>query len=332
MAGREFVATAVPKGWKPGRWSIKSATEWEETKLNDPTCVTQYSKLEMPNPVPGSKTVWLRGNGDKANTEVFLTGDSAQVFVDGKYSGEMIGKWEVNGQKAVPGGGGAPGAPSAPGAPKRPQKAANLDKSPGMIEQLNQAAKAGETETLKKLLASVDPDVLAKDGKTPILIAAGKGDTKAVEALLAVGADANIAGKDGSTPMTAAFQNGHTKVLKMLFGATFQSLDSAVGPGGGAVAGGEDQAESAEDQEVPESALMELRDVTAKLAAINSNMPASASPRPPVCDQVAEGDGTDNDSSMMQEAMMKEAMRTLVVASAGGNTAAGNPVDASSGA
>jgi len=123
--------------------------------------------------------------------------------------------------------------------------------------------------------ASVDPDVAGVDGTTPLMAAAGKGSVGAVEALLAAGADVNM-GKDGNTPMTIAFQKGNKEVLQALFSAAFQSLESAVGPGVVASPVGRSlKVSGTGDDEVPESAIYELREVTAKLAELGKTKPGT---------------------------------------------------------
>mmetsp|Transcript_68546 Transcript_68546/g.222053 ORF Transcript_68546/g.222053 Transcript_68546/m.222053 type:complete len:318 (+) Transcript_68546:255-1208(+) len=120
-----------------------------------------------------------------------------------------------------------------------PEKAANLDSSPQTCQQLVAACQAGDAAAVMRLLAaSADPDAAAAAGAgaaggQPLLLAASGGHLPIVEALLAAGADPNIV-REGATPMTAAFQKGHQEVLRALFGATFQSLGSAVQTNGAA--------------------------------------------------------------------------------------------------
>merc|ERR1719329_1482231 len=77
----------------------------------------------------------------------------------------------------------------------------------------------------------VDPDCVSSEGQTPLIVAAQGGKVTVVEALIQAGADVNI-GVNGSTPMIAAFQKGRKDVLRVLFGAAFQTLEHADGPGG----------------------------------------------------------------------------------------------------
>merc|ERR1719329_2089062 len=116
----------------------------------------------------------------------------------------------------------------------------------------------------------VDPDCVSSEGQTPLIAAAQGGKVTVVEALLQAGADVNI-GVNGSTPMIAAFQKGRKDVLRVLFGAAFQTLEHAVGPGGQAVSEYNSTLNnvSAGQDEVSPMALAELRDVTAKLATLN---------------------------------------------------------------
>ena len=56
-----------------------------------------------------------------------------------------------------------------------------------------------------------------KDGRTPLYIAARKGQTEVVAALLATpGIDVNKEDKDGRTPLFIAAQQGHTEVVAAL--------------------------------------------------------------------------------------------------------------------
>merc|ERR1719329_1846381 len=119
----------------------------------------------------------------------------------------------------------------------------------------------------------VDPDCVSSEGQTPLIVAAQGGKVTVVEALIQAGADVNI-GVNGNTPMIVAFQKGRKDVLRVLFGAAFDTLEHAVGPGGQAV---EDYNVALQNlgtgqEEVSPMALAELRDVTAKLA--NMNKPA----------------------------------------------------------
>lgn len=188
------------------------------------------------------------------------------------------------GYAQAPGPGPAPAPPAArgpppPQVPARPQKAANLNTSPVAVQSLVEAARRGKSKDVQKLLGeSVDPDGKGQGGITPLMAAAQFGSVPSVEALIGAGADPNI-GKDGTNPMTIAFQQGHKEVLNVLFKSTFQNLDSMVAPPPAAATGGHTAmngyAEPAGD-EVPASAILDLREVTAKLSDVGKPRPRSA--------------------------------------------------------
>merc|ERR1712087_680044 len=69
--------------------------------------------------------------------------------------------------------------------------------------------------------------------------------------------------------MTVAFQKGHQDILKALFSASFQSLESAVGPGATLSPGAKVRAAAAGDDEISGAALEELRETTRRLAAMS---------------------------------------------------------------
>eukprot|EP00411_Alexandrium_monilatum_P017205 CAMPEP_0175232620 /NCGR_PEP_ID=MMETSP0093-20121207/26055_1 /TAXON_ID=311494 /ORGANISM="Alexandrium monilatum, Strain CCMP3105" /LENGTH=482 /DNA_ID=CAMNT_0016526487 /DNA_START=51 /DNA_END=1499 /DNA_ORIENTATION=+ len=191
-----------------------------------------------------------------------------------------------------------------------PQKASDLDSSPKTVTKLLQATLSGDASAVARILeAKADPDVVGMDGTSPLLAAASNGNVKVVEALLAAGADVNL-GKDGNTPMTVAFQRGNKEILRALFSAAFQTLESAVGPGRTGSPGGRAyrMGGSGADDEVPESALYELREVTAKLAELGKTKGGSAAPydfegMPPA---PVAGDG-----ERMREEAIREAMVTI---------------------
>lgn len=189
----------------------------------------------------------------------------------------------------------------------RPQKAANLDKSPANVAKLVLAAQKGEADQVQRLLSNgVDPDGMDPQGLTPLLAASGKGSVPVVQLLLDAGADPNL-GNNGVTPMTVAFQKGNKKVLQTLFASAFQSLDDAVAPSheratraqraasGGL--GGED--------DVPENALDELREVTTKLAELGKSQRGGFN---------TSGEWEDVlqlDSEKIREEAVKDAMLTI---------------------
>jgi len=209
-------------------------------------------------------------------------------------------------QKAAPGGYAPPAdyGNVARGAPPRPEKQ-STDRDPKSVQRLCDAARSGDVGSLKSMLQSVDPDAAGRDGKTPLLIAAGMGHVDIVQALLDAGADPNI-GKDGNTPMTAAFQKGNQEILRLLFQASFATLDNAVLPEATQDYSYQ-QAAAYGDEDVPETALMELREVTAKLASM-STIPQAAKY------QAAEDHSwlpESEDADKIREEAIKEAMRNI---------------------
>jgi len=88
---------------------------------------------------------------------------------------------------------------------------------PPQTPKLHDAAKAGEIETVRSLLAQ-GADVHAKDqyGATALHEAAAHGRKDVVELLLSKGADVNAADVKGLTPLHQAASNGHAAVVKVL--------------------------------------------------------------------------------------------------------------------
>ena len=72
------------------------------------------------------------------------------------------------------------------------------------------------------------PTCRTKAGLTPLHLAAMKGDTKAIAALVNAGADLNVQDTDGRTPMHWAAKRGHAKAVAALTnaGADPNILDS----------------------------------------------------------------------------------------------------------
>lgn len=180
-----------------------------------------------------------------------------------------------------------------------------------MVTQLLKAAMSGDAPGAKRLLdANADPDAAGVDGNTPLLAAANKGSVPVVEVLLAAGADPNL-GKDTNTPMTVAFQKGNKEVLRALFSAAFQNLESAVGPGAPASPqGGSPYAAAVVDDEVPATAIYELREVTAKLAEVSKTQGRGGF-APGELDE-APMPATTVDPQKMQEEAIRGVMGTIV--------------------
>jgi ankyrin repeat protein len=183
------------------------------------------------------------------------------------------------------------------------------------VQSLVEAARRGKSKDVEKLLGdSVDPDGKGQNGVTPLMAAAQFGSVPAVEALLAAGADPNL-GKDGTIPMTIAFQQGHKEVLNALFKSTFQNLNSMVASPPAASPEGRSEmdgyAESAGD-EVPASAIMDLREVTAKLSDIGKPKPSSAIvPQSPTGHDAPPDDDVEEEQGKVREDAMKDAMKLI---------------------
>jgi len=85
-------------------------------------------------------------------------------------------------------------------------------------ESIHDAAKIGDVEKVKTLLAE-NPDLVNakdQDGWTPLHMAAATGNKGVVALLLANKADINVKNTDGSTPLFIAEKNGHRDVADML--------------------------------------------------------------------------------------------------------------------
>ncbi len=73
------------------------------------------------------------------------------------------------------------------------------------------------TDTVHALLVGgANVNARAKDGSTPLHVAAASGDAAAIRALLAGGADINARGKDGFTPLHGAAASGDVAAIRAL--------------------------------------------------------------------------------------------------------------------
>jgi ankyrin repeat protein len=187
------------------------------------------------------------------------------------------------------------------------------------VQSLVEAARRGKSKDVQKLLGeSVDPDGKGQGGVTPLMAAAQFVSVPSVEALIGAGADPNI-GKDGTTPMTIAFQQGHKEVLNVLFKSTFSNLDHMVAPPPAASAGGRSEMngypEPAGD-EVPASAILDLREVTAKLSDVGKPRPRSAvvAAQSPTGNDAPPDENSEDQQAhegKVREDAMKDAMKLI---------------------
>ena len=85
-------------------------------------------------------------------------------------------------------------------------------------DALLQAARAGNADTVKSLLASPNVDVNGVDdhGNTPLIEAARFGHDDVVTALLIAKADVKVKNKEGKTALILAAENGHDECVRVL--------------------------------------------------------------------------------------------------------------------
>src|SRR5829696_124597 len=85
-------------------------------------------------------------------------------------------------------------------------------------DALLQAARAGNADTVRALLASPNVDVNGVDeyGNTPLLEAARFGHDDVVTALLIAKADVKVKNNEGKTALMLAAENGHDESVRML--------------------------------------------------------------------------------------------------------------------
>jgi ankyrin repeat protein len=83
--------------------------------------------------------------------------------------------------------------------------------------QIFKAAQNGDLDQLKALLeAGARPDYTNSSGVTPLMVAAGLGNTGIAKALLDRGADENAKTPGGYTPLMAAALNGQKEMVQLL--------------------------------------------------------------------------------------------------------------------
>src|SRR5918994_823965 len=85
-------------------------------------------------------------------------------------------------------------------------------------DALLRAARAGNADTVRTLLASPNVDVNGKDehGNTPLIEAARFGHDEVVTALLFAKADVKIKNDEGKTALMLAAEGGHEETVRML--------------------------------------------------------------------------------------------------------------------
>ena len=85
-------------------------------------------------------------------------------------------------------------------------------------DALLRAARAGNADTVRALLASPGVDVNGVDehGNTPLIAAARFGHNDVVTALLIAKADMNIKNDEGKTALMLAAENGHDETVRTL--------------------------------------------------------------------------------------------------------------------
>ncbi|MDR3285711.1 MAG: ankyrin repeat domain-containing protein [Holosporales bacterium] len=89
-------------------------------------------------------------------------------------------------------------------------------------DQLFTAVERGDYKKVEELiLNSENKDVLvnAKDGWTPLHIAAARGDTEVVQVLVGAGANKEARDRNGFTPLHIAAARGNTEVVQVLVDA-----------------------------------------------------------------------------------------------------------------
>lgn len=85
-------------------------------------------------------------------------------------------------------------------------------------DALLRAARAGNADTVRTLLASPNVDVngIDESGNTPLIEAARFGHDEVVTALLLAKAEANIKNDEGKTALMLASEGGHDETVRML--------------------------------------------------------------------------------------------------------------------
>merc|ERR1712216_343514 len=149
------------------------------------------------------------------------------------------------------------------------------------------------------------------DGKTPLMAATAGGHMKVVEVLLGACADPTL-GKGEETPLTIAFQKGKQDILKVLFNASFTTMNSAIGSG---IIDVNDPGVRSDNQDVPENAHSELRGVTQMIVKLNTrdrpSSPEGHKQYGNYADLAAKCDTDEKDSELLRTEAVRLAMKSL---------------------
>jgi ankyrin repeat protein len=79
------------------------------------------------------------------------------------------------------------------------------------------AVAAGDLERVKAALAqSGDANPFDAEGRTPLMLAAERGDTAILQALIAGGADPDLTDRIGESALAKAAANGHRRIVSLL--------------------------------------------------------------------------------------------------------------------
>lgn len=226
---RAWVADQAPRGWRLGKWSERSQGLWEERKSDDPSIAFEFD-LVGGSDTAGSNTIRLRMR--EANTEVILTAQTAQIFVEGHYFGEYSGHWEVGGQplppplEAAPARSGAYPA-QALGQPMQAPafRAGAAPQAAGAVQRMpsnGMPPAAGLASPQKSFVFGGPSPIPAQNlDQSPGMVdqlykASEKGDAEAVKRLLGAGVDPNFTKEGRGSPLLIATSKKHLAVVQVL--------------------------------------------------------------------------------------------------------------------